>query len=404
MPVAALGGRADIMQQLAPLGPVYQAGTLSGNPVAVAAGVATLRAADAAVYAHLDATAATISAAVSDALAAEGVAHAVQRAGNLFSFVFGEDVASGVRDYAGVQRQEAWRYPPFFHAMLDAGVSLPPSVFEAWFVTAAHDDAAIGRIVDALPAAARAAASAEAGSERLRVEGRRSGRLETRRSRAGFRGGVSSRLRVEGPRSGRLETSCSRAGFRDGAARLLNPQNRVSRRRCAPPQPAEGGFETALRASSTRSAAKPLRHCGVATRRATVGSGRMEPWPSFACTTTGSRYTSPRPRRRWRCAPTTSSCSATTSARRPSPTTRGCGSAASASRGTEIPLVVAVGVWKYHGGTDFVIVKGKRQAVVLELAAGEFTRIILSTNHSAALIDRLKIVEPPTDAEAHPAE
>ena len=160
MPVAALGGRAEIMQQLAPVGPVYQAGTLSGNPVAVAAGVATLRAADAAVYAHLDGTAATVSSAVSDALAAEGVPHAVQRAGNLFSFVFGADVASGVSDYAGVQRQEGWRYAPFFHAMLDAGVSLPPSVYEAWFVTAAHDDAAIGRIVDALPAAARAAASA----------------------------------------------------------------------------------------------------------------------------------------------------------------------------------------------------------------------------------------------------
>jgi len=160
MPVAALGGRAEIMQRLAPLGPVYQAGTLSGNPVAVAAGVATLRAADAAVYAHLDDAAATISAAVSDALTAEGVAHGVQRAGNLFSFVFGEGVASGVSDYAGVQRQEAWRYPPFFHAMLDAGVSLPPSVFEAWFVTAAHDEHAIARIVEALPAAARAAASA----------------------------------------------------------------------------------------------------------------------------------------------------------------------------------------------------------------------------------------------------
>lgn len=69
-------------------------------------------------------------------------------------------------------------------------------------------------------------------------------------------------------------------------------------------------------------------------------------------------------------------------------------------RGTEIPLVVAVGVWKYHGGTDFVIIKGKRQAVVLELAAGEFTRIILSTNHAAALIDRLKLTdepEPPTE-------
>ncbi|GAA1839972.1 glutamate-1-semialdehyde 2,1-aminomutase [Agromyces salentinus] len=160
MPVAALGGRADIMDQLAPLGPVYQAGTLSGNPVAVAAGIATLRAADAAVYAHLDEAAATISEAVSTALAVEGVAHGVQRAGNLFSFVFGEEVAGGVHDYAGVQRQESWRYAPFFHAMLDAGVSLPPSVFEAWFVTAAHDEAAIGRIVDALPAAARAAASA----------------------------------------------------------------------------------------------------------------------------------------------------------------------------------------------------------------------------------------------------
>lgn len=161
MPVAALGGRADIMDHLAPLGPVYQAGTLSGNPVAVAAGVATLKAADAAVYAKLDATADTIRNAVSAAFVAEGVAHRVQRAGNLFSFVFGD--LGEVRDYATVQRQEAWRYPPFFHAMLDAGVSLPPSVFEAWFVTAAHDDAAIGRIIDALPAAARAAASARPG-------------------------------------------------------------------------------------------------------------------------------------------------------------------------------------------------------------------------------------------------
>ncbi|MFD4422424.1 hypothetical protein ACFWN7_13110 [Agromyces sp. NPDC058484] len=68
-------------------------------------------------------------------------------------------------------------------------------------------------------------------------------------------------------------------------------------------------------------------------------------------------------------------------------------------RGAEVPLVVAVGAWKYHGGTDFVIVKGKRQAVVLELAAGEFARIILSTNHAAALIDRLK-VEPAADEPA----
>ncbi|MGH3703663.1 MAG: glutamate-1-semialdehyde 2,1-aminomutase [Agromyces sp.] len=161
MPVAALGGRAEIMEQLAPLGPVYQAGTLSGNPVAVAAGIATLTAADASVYRKLDATAEAISDAVSAALDAEGVAHRVQHAGNLFSFVFGEEAAAGpVRDYATVQRQESWRYAPFFHAMLDAGVSLPPSVFEAWFVTAAHDDSAIARVFEALPRAARAAASA----------------------------------------------------------------------------------------------------------------------------------------------------------------------------------------------------------------------------------------------------
>jgi len=159
LPLAALGGRADVMDLLAPLGPVYQAGTLSGNPVAVAAGLATLREADAAVYAHLDATAATISSAASAALDAEGVAHSVQHAGNLFSIAF---AAEAPRDYAAVKAQDAFRYPPFFHAMLDAGVSLPPSVFEAWFVSAAHDDAAVSRILDALPAAAKAAAAARA--------------------------------------------------------------------------------------------------------------------------------------------------------------------------------------------------------------------------------------------------
>ncbi|CAN5134559.1 glutamate-1-semialdehyde 2,1-aminomutase [soil metagenome] len=157
LPLAALGGRAEIMDLLAPLGPVYQAGTLSGNPVAVVAGLTTLRLADASVYEHLDATAATISRAVGDALAAAGVAHSIQHAGNLFSVAFRE---TPPRDYAQVKAQDAFRYPPFFHAMLDAGVSLPPSVFEAWFVSAAHDETAVGRILDALPAAARAAAQA----------------------------------------------------------------------------------------------------------------------------------------------------------------------------------------------------------------------------------------------------
>ena len=157
LPLAALGGRADVMDHLAPLGPVYQAGTLSGNPVAVAAGIATLRAADAEVYRRLDATADTLTTAVSAALSAEGVAHSVQRAGNLFSFAF---TSTPPHDYDGVRAQDVFRYPPFFHAMLDAGISLPPSVFEAWFVSAAHDDSTVDRIVAALPAAARAAASA----------------------------------------------------------------------------------------------------------------------------------------------------------------------------------------------------------------------------------------------------
>jgi glutamate-1-semialdehyde 2,1-aminomutase len=157
MPLAALGGRRDVMEYLAPVGPVYQAGTLSGNPLSVAAGLATLRLADAAVYARLDRASDELQAAVSDALSREGVAHTIQRAGNLFSVLFAERTAV---NYADVQAQDAFRFGPFFHAMLEQGVALPPSVFEAWFVTAAHDDAALSRIVEALPAAAKAAAQA----------------------------------------------------------------------------------------------------------------------------------------------------------------------------------------------------------------------------------------------------
>ncbi|MDH2443573.1 glutamate-1-semialdehyde 2,1-aminomutase [Amnibacterium sp. CER49] len=158
MPLAALGGRADVMALLAPEGPVYQAGTLSGNPVAVAAGLATLRAADADVYSRLDEASARVQRALAAALTEAGVPHAISTAGNLFSVAFGIDRAP--RDYDEVRAQEAWRYPPFFHAMLDNGVSLPPSVFEAWFLTAAHDDAALERVEAALPVAARAAAAA----------------------------------------------------------------------------------------------------------------------------------------------------------------------------------------------------------------------------------------------------
>ncbi len=157
MPLAALAGRADVMEHLAPTGPVYQAGTLSGNPLSVAAGLTTLRLATPEVYERVDAAASVVASALSDALTAAGVVHTVPRAGSLFGVAFSADAP---RDYAGALGQESWRYPPFFHAMLDAGVSLPPSVFEAWFLTAAHDDDALGHIVEALPAAARAAAQA----------------------------------------------------------------------------------------------------------------------------------------------------------------------------------------------------------------------------------------------------
>jgi glutamate-1-semialdehyde 2,1-aminomutase len=159
LPAAAFGGPAQIMSQLAPLGPVYQAGTLSGNPVAVAAGLATLRNCTPDVYARLDYLAATIGSLASAALSAEGVAHQVQAAGNLFSVFFGPDPVS---DFAQAKASETFRYPPFFHAMLDAGVYLPPSAYESWFVSAAHDDAALERIAAALPLAARAAAAATA--------------------------------------------------------------------------------------------------------------------------------------------------------------------------------------------------------------------------------------------------
>lgn len=157
MPLAALGGRAEVMDLLAPLGPVYQAGTLSGNPLSVAAGLATLRLATPDVYAVVDAAAARVAGALDRALTDAGVVHAVPRAGNLFGVVFAPETP---RDYAQAQAQESFRYAPFFHAMREAGVALPPSVFEAWFLTAAHTEDDILLIERALPAAAAAAASA----------------------------------------------------------------------------------------------------------------------------------------------------------------------------------------------------------------------------------------------------
>ena len=160
LPAAAFGGRRVIMGRLAPLGPVYQAGTLSGNPVAVAAGLATLRNCTPDVYARLDLAAATIGRLAGEALTAAGVEHTVSYAGNFFSVFFSAEPVTDFAAARAAQDSIPERYPAFFHAMLDAGVYLPPSAFEAWFVSAAHDERAIDRIATALPAAARAAAAA----------------------------------------------------------------------------------------------------------------------------------------------------------------------------------------------------------------------------------------------------
>jgi glutamate-1-semialdehyde 2,1-aminomutase len=155
-PAAAFGGRADVMSHLSPEGPVYQAGTLSGNPVATTAGLTTLRLATDEVYRHLDETSRTLQAAVAEAFDAAGLPHLIQSTGNMFSVFFVEDDVKEVPSFEVASTQRTDRFKVFFHAMLDQGVYLPPSAFEAWFLSAAHDDAALDRIVSALPAAARA--------------------------------------------------------------------------------------------------------------------------------------------------------------------------------------------------------------------------------------------------------
>ncbi|MBK0330771.1 glutamate-1-semialdehyde 2,1-aminomutase [Brachybacterium sp. MASK1Z-5] len=155
LPVGAFGGRADLMDLLAPLGPVYQAGTLSGNPLATAAGLATFAGLDDAAYAQLARTSSTLQSLVADALSTAGVPHVIQTAGTLFSVFFREQP---VTTYDDAKDQDTAAFGRFFHALLEGGVYLPPSAFEAWFVSTAHDEQIVDRIAQVLPAAARAAA------------------------------------------------------------------------------------------------------------------------------------------------------------------------------------------------------------------------------------------------------
>lgn len=159
-PAAAFGGRADLMANLSPLGGVYQAGTLSGNPVASAAGATTLRLLTDDVYTHLDRVSTTLRAEVSKALTTFGVPHVINTAGSMFSVFLFDRPQPAVVNYADARQQSTSAFAAFFHAMLDAGVYLPPSGYEAWFLSTAHDEAVLARIVDVLPAAAAAARGA----------------------------------------------------------------------------------------------------------------------------------------------------------------------------------------------------------------------------------------------------
>jgi len=158
MPLAALAGKAKIMELLAPSGSVYQAGTLSGNPVATAAGLATLELCDNNLYRTLDERATQIGEMISNALSANSVRHSYQSAGNLFSFFFTEEK---VHNFKEAKAQDTTVFSAFFHSLLEQGVSVPPSAFEAWFVSGAITDLDVERLEKAVIVAAQKAESVQ---------------------------------------------------------------------------------------------------------------------------------------------------------------------------------------------------------------------------------------------------
>jgi glutamate-1-semialdehyde 2,1-aminomutase len=147
LPVGAYGGRREIMERIAPLGPVYQAGTLSGNPLAMAAGIATLSLlGEPGVYDHLDRLAGRFSSGLSAAASAAGVPYVCNRVGSMFTGFFCD---TPVTDYASAKRADTRRYASFFQAMLDHGIYLAPSQFEAGFISLAHTEADIDATIEA---------------------------------------------------------------------------------------------------------------------------------------------------------------------------------------------------------------------------------------------------------------
>ena len=155
LPVGAFGGRRDLLQQLAPVGPVYQAGTLSGNPLAMAAGLATLRLlGDEKIYAGLERTTARLLEGLRAAARAAGVPFTTTQVGSMFGLFFTSE--KDIHGYAQVMACDSQRFARFFHAMLDAGVYLAPSAYEAGFVSAAHGERELALTLDAAARAFRA--------------------------------------------------------------------------------------------------------------------------------------------------------------------------------------------------------------------------------------------------------
>jgi glutamate-1-semialdehyde 2,1-aminomutase len=154
LPVGAYGGRREIMEQVAPAGPVYQAGTLSGNPLAVAAGLATLKALDDRVYRQLDATGGRLVRQLQSSAATAGIPLTVNRVGSMLTPFF---TGEAVTDYATAKRADTARFAKWFQQMKAAGVLLPPSQFEAAFVSTAHDEDALRFLESRLEASFRAA-------------------------------------------------------------------------------------------------------------------------------------------------------------------------------------------------------------------------------------------------------
>jgi len=155
LPCGAFGGRADVMGFLAPLGPVYQAGTLSGNPLAMAAGIATLRhliAHEVAVYSELEATTRAIAEGVAGVASEAGVELTTNRVGSMFTWFF---TGERVTDFASAATSDTAAFGRFHRAMLEAGVWLPPSQYEAAFVSTAHGPVEIAMVMDAARAALR---------------------------------------------------------------------------------------------------------------------------------------------------------------------------------------------------------------------------------------------------------